>query len=132
MHRKGGTMLLRIFEALLLLAMAEMRMHFHGFAKTYTWVEQRKVKRQRSTKMPPVKTLCTAVDYACVFYPHQVLCLQRSVATTVLLRRHGWDAQLVMGAQLVPHRFHAWCEVHQEVVNDKPYVTEIYLEMQRC
>jgi transglutaminase superfamily protein len=41
-----------------------------------------------------------------------VLCLQRSAATTLLLRRHGWDAEMVIGAKLLPFQSHAWVEVN--------------------
>jgi hypothetical protein len=72
------------------------------------------------------------MDLACVFYFKRVLCLQRSAATTVLLRRHGWNAEMVIGVQLMPFQSHAWVEVQSRVVNDKPYVTEIFQVLDRC
>jgi hypothetical protein len=76
--------------------------------------------------------LCHAADLACVFYFKQVLCLQRSAATALLLRRHGWDVEMVIGAQLNPFSSHAWVELKDEVVNDKPYMREIYRVLERC
>jgi hypothetical protein len=61
-----------------------------------------------------------------------VLCLQRSAATTCLLRSHGVRALLVIGAQRIPFRAHAWVEVDGQVVNDKPYMHEIYAVLDRC
>lgn len=72
------------------------------------------------------------MDLACVFYFKHVVCLQRSAATTILLRRYGWDAELVIGTQMMPARFHAWVEIGDSVVNDKPYVAQIFQVLERC
>jgi len=72
------------------------------------------------------------MDLACVFYFKRALCLQRSAATALLLKRFGWSAELVIGAQLLPFESHAWVEIDRRVVNDKPYITEIYQELERC
>jgi len=76
--------------------------------------------------------VCRAVDLACVFYFKAVLCLQRSTATTLLLRSDNVPAQLVIGAQTLPFKSHAWVEVERRVVNDKPYIQELYRELERC
>jgi hypothetical protein len=81
---------------------------------------------------PAVAHTCSAVDLACVWYWKQVLCLQRSAATTCLLRRYGIHARLTIGAQQVPFKAHAWVEADGEVVNDKPYTREIYAVLDRC
>jgi len=78
------------------------------------------------------KQVCEAVDLACVFYWKEVLCLQRSAATTCLLRQNGVPAHLVLGAQQLPFKSHAWVEVKGEVVNDKSHVQEIYAVLDRC
>jgi hypothetical protein len=78
------------------------------------------------------KDLCYAMDLACVFYFKRVQCLQRSAATTLLLRRYGWKAEMIIGAQLVPFKSHAWCEIDGIVVNDKPYMLDIYQVLTRC
>jgi hypothetical protein len=79
-----------------------------------------------------VERICSAVDIACIWYWKEVLCLQRSAATAVLLRRHGVPAQLVIGAQQMPFKAHAWVEVEARVVNDRPYTPEIYAVLDRC
>jgi prolyl oligopeptidase len=76
--------------------------------------------------------ICHAVDVACVLYFKVVLCLQRSVALTMLLRRYGFTADLVIGARIVPAKFHAWVEINRIVVNDRPYVDQLYRELERC
>lgn len=76
--------------------------------------------------------ICRAMDLACVLYCKDVLCLQRSAATTVLLRNAGIPAELVIGVQQLPFKAHAWVEVSGEVVNDKPSVIELYAVLERC
>ena len=95
-----------------------------------------KVRRYRQRKGPPtsdaVERICAAVDMACIWYWKKVLCLQRSAATACLLKTYGVDAQMVIGAQQVPFRAHAWVEVDGQVVNDKPYTPEMYSILDRC
>jgi hypothetical protein len=79
-----------------------------------------------------VERLCSAINMACIWYWKQVLCLQRSAATTCLLKRHGVAAHMVIGAQQVPFKAHAWVEVGSSVVNDKSYMSEIYAVLDRC
>ena len=69
---------------------------------------------------------------ACIWYWKQVLCLQRSAATACLLKHHGVAAQMVIGAQQMPFKAHAWVEVGGRVVNDKPYTPEMYSVLDRC
>jgi hypothetical protein len=76
--------------------------------------------------------ICRAADIASVLYFKRVLCLQRSAATTMLLRRYGYPAELVIGARIVPFKSHAWIELHGVVINDKPYTPQLYRELERC
>ena len=78
-----------------------------------------------------VDDICRAIDLACIWYPREVLCLQRSAATTYLLRRHGFSAQLVVGARPMPFQAHAWVEVDSRIVNDRPYIAEMYAVLDR-
>jgi hypothetical protein len=73
-----------------------------------------------------VEQICMAVDMACIWYWKQVLCLQRSAATACLLKHYGVSAQMIMGTQQMPFKAHAWVEVSGRVVNDKPYMREMY------
>ena len=79
-----------------------------------------------------VLEVCQAVNYACVWYPKRVLCLQRSAVTTCLLRRCGVPAAMVMGAQTVPFKAHAWTEVDGHPVNERRPVPTIYKVLERC
>ncbi len=101
------------------------------FAAMYERV--RRVRLRKRTGSPEtIDTICQAVDIASVWYWKQVPCLQRSAAATCLLRQHGIAAQLVIGAQCMPFRAHAWVEVEGKIVNDKPYVSELYAVLDRC
>jgi hypothetical protein len=73
-----------------------------------------------------------AIDMACIWYYKEALCLQRSAATACLLKKHGIPAQMVIGAQHMPFKAHAWVEVDGRVVNDKPYTPEMYAVLDRC
>jgi hypothetical protein len=79
-----------------------------------------------------VERICSAVDMACIWYWKEARCLQRSAATTCLLKSHGIFAQMVIGAQQMPFKAHAWVEVDGRVVNDKSYVSQTYAVMNRC
>jgi hypothetical protein len=81
---------------------------------------------------PPVEKICTAFDIACTWYWKEVLCLQRSAATACLLKRYAVPAQMMIGVQQMPFKAHAWVEVRGRVVNDKPYLREIYTVLDRC
>ena len=50
----------------------------------------------------------------------------------VLLKRHGVPAQMMIGAQQMPFKAHAWVEVDGRVVNDKPYMREMYAVLDKC
>lgn len=76
--------------------------------------------------------VCHAVNCACVWYPKRVLCLQRSLVTTCLLRYYGISAQMVMGAQKFPFKAHAWTEVNGRPLNERRDVQRLYLVWERC
>jgi Transglutaminase-like superfamily len=85
--------------------------------------------KSRAETLEPV---LFAINMACIWYWKEVLCLQRSAATTCLLRQHGLAAQMVIGAQQLPFKAHAWVEVGGAVANDKPYTPEMYVVLDRC
>jgi Transglutaminase-like superfamily len=121
----------RVVQIWLLLLYFDWLMHFRGFQGLRTVVRARQA-RLGSEVHESDRELSHAADLACVFYFKPVLCLQRSAATTVLLRRHGWEAEMVIGAQLLPFRSHAWVEINGRVVNDQPYITQIFQVLERC
>jgi hypothetical protein len=102
-----------------------------NFAALYSKVRSYQVAKQSLTP-DTVEKICYAVDMACIWYWKEALCLQRSAALTCLLKRYGVPAQMVIGAQHTPFKSHAWVEVEGCVVNDKPYVSEVYAVLDRC
>jgi len=121
-----------VVESWLLLLRFEWIMHFRTFERLYRIVREEPVRPTARDQILPSEELCRAVDIACVFCFKRVLCLQRSSATTVMLRRHGWNAEMVIGAQLLPFKSHAWCEINGMVANDRPYMADIYTVIDRC
>ena len=79
-----------------------------------------------------IERVCTAVNYACIWYPKQALCLQRSFVTTYLLRRSGVAAEMVLGAQKLPFKAHAWVEVDGRAVNERSNVQTTYAVWDKC
>ena len=79
-----------------------------------------------------IDRVCNAVNYACIWYPKQALCLQRSFVTTYLLRKHGVLAHVVVGAQKLPFKAHAWVEVAGRAINERSNVQGTYAVWDRC
>lgn len=121
-----------ILESYLLLMRIEIPFSRNDLAAIHSFVRNKRMNGLARRICPTVEQLCRAMDLACVFYPKEVRCLQRSAATAVLLRRYGYDGEMVIGAQMVPFKSHAWVEVRGSVVNDKPYIVEIYKPLARC
>jgi hypothetical protein len=119
-------------ESYLLLLWTEFIMLFVNLKALHRQLQRREPRNSSADRCHHVDGICRAMDVACAFYPKQVLCLQRSVATTLLLRRYGIRAEMLIGAQLLPFKSHAWVEVDGTVVNDKPYMREIYRVLESC
>jgi hypothetical protein len=102
-----------------------------NFQALYTKVRTYRLRTGAPTA-PLARDICRAMDLACIWYPKEVLCLQRSAATACLLKAHGVPAEMIIGVQHIPFKAHAWVEVSGHVVNDKPYVSEMYLVLDRC
>ena len=129
--KEGGIVLFLVLQAYGMLIRFDPNFARKDFALFY-----RKVRKYRVRTNPwsttVVDGICSAVDIACICYPKQVLCLQRSAAAACLLRQYGVPAQMIIGAQPIPFKAHAWVEVDGGVVNDKSYVGEMYRVLDRC
>ena len=101
------------------------------FSALYEKVRKFQIRTNRPL-LPSIEQLCSAVDMACIWYWKEALCLQRSAATACLLKQYAVSAQMVIGAQQMPFKAHAWVEVDGRVVNDKPYMPEMYAVLDRC
>jgi hypothetical protein len=103
-----------------------------NFPSLYQRVRSCSVRKRESQDATP-EEICAAMDMACIWYYKAASCLLYSAATTCLLRRCGHEASMVIGAQQMPFKMHAWVvDVEGRILNDKPYMTEIYAVVDRC
>jgi hypothetical protein len=120
-----------ILKAYLRLIQFDFYLARRNFAALYHKVRKFPVREGTATP-DAVERICAAIDMAAIWYWKPALCLQRSAATACLLKEYGVRAQMVIGAQPMPFKAHAWVEVDGRVVNDKPYTPEIYCVLERC
>jgi hypothetical protein len=118
-------------RAFLKLLWIDLQLVCRGFPAVYDAVRRDPVCRA-ATNSRTESEICHAVDLACVFYFKEVRCLQRSAAAAILLRNEGFFAEMVIGVQPCPFRAHAWVEISNRVVNDKPYTSAMYTVLERC
>jgi hypothetical protein len=100
-----------------------------GFKRVHAVVRARRPAPHRSRQT--AERVCRAVAEACVWYPTRAFCLQRSWVATLLLRRYGWPAELVIGYRPIPIDSHAWVEIEGRVVNDRPQYQKFYRVLDR-
>ncbi len=120
-----------VFKSYLKLIHFDLYLAGGNFAAFYEKVREYPIAT-RTIAPDAVERICRAVDMACIWYWKEALCLQRSAATACLLKKYGVPAQMVIGAQHIPFKAHAWVEVDGRVVNDKPYTPEMYAVLDRC
>lgn len=120
-----------ILKSYLSLITVEIEQKTFGFKRVYKSVRGRRTASIAEDKRTSYEQIARAMDLACVFYPKTVLCLQRSVAAVRCLRRSGWPAELVIGCAISTFEDHAWVELGAVVINDKPYMHEMYQVLDR-
>lgn len=121
-----------VFKSWLTLLSVNATMRFGGFKALHRAVLKERVSQLRTRSGCSREDVCRAVDVACVFYFRQVSPLEWSAAATLVLRRHGWPAELVLGAQIFPHETYAWVEIEGRIVNDQPNLLDVYQVLERC
>ena len=112
-------------RALLALATYDVLCTVSTFARIHRMVKAWPVAH-RFPNGDTIDRVCKAVNYACVWYPKQVLCLQCAFVTAYLLRKKGVPAQMVLGAQKLPFKAHAWVEVDGRAINERSNVQATY------
>ncbi len=120
-----------VLKAYLKLILFDLYLARGNFASIYNKVRRYPIGKQ-AHGADAAERICSAIDMACIWYWKEALCLQRSAATACLLKEYGVPAQMVIGAQQMPFKAHAWVEVDGRVVNDKPYTPEMYAVLDRC
>lgn len=120
-----------VLKALLMMLTYDVLEHCGGLQTLHKTVRQWKISDTHASKNN-LEAILKAVDYACVWYPKQTLCLQRSFVTTYLLRRAGTPAKMVLGATPNPFRAHAWVEVNGRPINENENITRLFAVWERC
>lgn len=118
-------------QALVALFAYDVLRAFCSFKTIYTIVKHWTVAPSTAGQ-GTIDRVCHAVNYACVWYPKQALCLQCSFVTTYLLRKHGAAAHLILGAQKLPFKAHAWVEIDGQTINERSNVQKAYAVWDRC
>jgi hypothetical protein len=118
-------------RALLMLVAYDVLCNFSAFGRIHKIVKRWRVAR-RLADDDAINRVCMAVNHACIWYPKQVLCLQCAFVTTYLLRKNGVPAHMVMGAQKLPFKAHAWVEVDGRAINERSNVQKTYAVWDRC
>jgi hypothetical protein len=90
-----------------------------GFKRVRSYVV-RTSRKELEAPTETVKRVVDAVDIASVFYYKRVMCLHRSFAAVRLMRKSGVKAELIIASRPLPFLSHAWVEVDNQIVNDKP------------
>lgn len=101
-----------------------------GFPGVYQAILRSRPKQPRPASQR-LQRILAAVQRAASFYYKRRWCLQRSAAAAYLLRRNGFAAQLVLGAQLMPFAAHAWIELDGQVINDDQEFTSTFAVLDR-
>ena len=120
MHRKKTPLVLQALWELVRYDLVNLTLGFQRICGQLASqpVAPRKFSRQTES------VICDAVSLATCFYYKPVLCLQRSVVATRLLKKSGIKSCLVIGYRPAPFLSHAWVEVDGRVVNDSPVYKE--------
>lgn len=120
------------FQALFGLIAYDVVLLAGKFKTTRGLVERWKVATGGARANELIDQIAHAVNLACVWYPKQVLCLQKASVTACLMRSHGIPAAMVLGAQKTPFLAHAWVEVNGYAVNERSNVQAKYTVWERC
>ena len=122
--------LLAVFEAYAGLISHDFFLTTHDLAALYLHI--RRFPQSTRQCVLGTEAVSHALDIACAFYLKRALCLQRSTILVKMLRRRGVAAHLVIGAQKLPFKAHAWVEVEGEIINDRLASREKFLVLEVC
>jgi len=103
----------------------------HDFAALHRRVKALPLRRT-TADASAIEAVTVALDLACCFYPKRVLCLQRSAVFVRFLRSYGIRAHMLIGAQKMPFKAHAWVEVDRQIINDRLASRENFLVLEEC
>src|SRR5205823_899665 len=105
-----------------------------SFQSTIRWVRQAPARGTATVSSSDTGAqtmkLATALRRAALFGPYAGNCLSRSLALLWLMKRHGVDAELCLGARMEEGQLaaHAWVESGGRIINDRPDVREKFAQ----
>ena len=108
-----------VIRALYEIARHDVVLRLRGAGRTLQQVRRQSVSAKPANRELE-QAICDAVLLATCLYWKPVLCLQRSICTARLLRKHGVNARMVIGYRPSPFFSHAWVEVDDRVVYGSP------------
>ena len=108
-----------VIRALYEIARHDVVLRLRGPGRTLQQVSRQSVSAKPANRELE-QAICDAVLLATCLYWKPVLCLQRSISTARLLRKHGVNARMVIGYRPAPFFAHAWVEVDGRVVYGSP------------
>jgi|SRR5580693_168126 hypothetical protein len=114
------------------LVAADIVLRCAGFHLFHRAVRRCPTRSLKALESAAVRTVCSAVDAAALYYFKEVLCLQKSAVIACLLRMRGVSAQLVIGCRRVPFLAHAWVEVRGETVYGEEPIEGTLCVLERC
>lgn len=114
--------LYRLAAAWLTLAAVDLLVRWRGSGWWLRVLEERYPVRHGKVDPTAVARVVHAVDRAAGLYVKKAWCLEHSLAITLLLRRAGVPARLVLGARPMPFFAHAWVEVGSHIVSGAEWV----------
>jgi hypothetical protein len=120
-----------IVEAYIRMIAHDVYLSRHNFAALHQHVKTIPT-RQVAPGSNSAETISSSLEIACCFYPKRVQCLQRSAVLIGMLRSRGLRASMIIGAQKLPFRAHAWVEVDGHILNDRLASREKFLVMEVC
>src|SRR5260221_13679868 len=120
-----------MFKAFVGLILFDLVLRRRKLAGLYTKVQAWPIRRTLNNREGTVDSIVDKVNRACTLYPKKALCLQRSAVITCLLRSSGVFAHMVIGAQNMPFRAHAWVDVEGHVLGEPRVINQRYMELAR-
>jgi len=115
-----------LFKTLLLLFAIDIGLRTLGFERVHRYVKQIRAASQDNAW---TKAALEQVLRATALYPGRSMCLEQSLATTVLLRRRGVDARVRLAVQHYPFAAHAWVEIDGVSVTESPEVVQRFVRL---
>jgi Transglutaminase-like superfamily len=120
-----------ILQAYMGLLAHDLFMSRHDFASLHRRIKSFPLRATAADAIS-IEAVSSSLDIACCFYPKQTMCLQRSSVLVAMLRAKGVPAHMVIGAQKLPFKAHAWAEVNGQIINDRVASRESFLVLEVC